>query len=158
MSSKNKAKDLAALARMAAKANAAKAAADEKAAAEKAAADAAAAEAAKEKDAPAVDAPAVPVRALVTGDVPAHKSLKIEKDRPMQNGVKRPSIGGLCRAVWDALDKVYAAGQGELPTSAHAKQLAIANGWNQNNASIELCQWRKFNGLQRARKAVTAEA
>src|SRR5690554_4439873 len=30
--------------------------------------------------------------------------LKIEKDRPEQNGIKRPSIGGKCRAIWDALD------------------------------------------------------
>ena len=33
---------------------------------------------------------------------PKTTGLIIEKNRPEQNGVKRPSAGGLCRAVWDA--------------------------------------------------------
>lgn len=72
--------------------------------------------------------------------------LKIEKDRPEQNGIKRPSIGGKCRAIWDALDE-YRAETGELPTSKTVKELAADSGWNPNNASIEYYQWRKFNGI-----------
>lgn len=72
--------------------------------------------------------------------------LKIEKDRPEQNGIKRPSIGGKCRAIWDALD-AYREETGELPTSKVVKELAADEGWNPNNASIEFYQWRKFNGI-----------
>lgn len=72
--------------------------------------------------------------------------LKIEKDRPEQNGIKRPSAGGKCRAIWDALDE-YRAETGELPTSKTVKELAADFGWNPNNASIEYYQWRKFNGI-----------
>lgn len=74
--------------------------------------------------------------------------LKIEKDRPEQNGIKRPSIGGKCRAIWDALD-AYRAETGELPTSKTVKELAADEGWNPNNASIEYYQWRKYNGIQK---------
>jgi len=77
--------------------------------------------------------------------VPA-TGIKIEKERPEQNGVKRPSIGGKCRAIWDALDE-YRAETGELPTSKTVKELAADSGWNPNNASIEYYQWRKFNGI-----------
>lgn len=71
---------------------------------------------------------------------------KIEKDRPMQNGVKRPSVGGMCRAVWDALDGLVAAGT--APTAKDVKALSETHGWNANNASIEFYQWRKFNGIK----------
>lgn len=77
---------------------------------------------------------------------PTGTGLKIEKERPEQNGVKRPSIGGKCRAIWDALD-AYRAETGELPTSKVVKELAADEGWNPNNASIEYYQWRKFNGI-----------
>lgn len=77
---------------------------------------------------------------------PAGTGLKIEKDRPEQNGIKRPSAGGKCRAIWDALDE-YRAETGELPTSKTVKELAADSGWNPNNASIEYYQWRKFNGI-----------
>lgn len=72
--------------------------------------------------------------------------LKIEKDRPEQNGIKRPSIGGKCRAVWDALD-AYQAETGDVPTAKVVRDLAADEGWNPNNASIEFYQWRKFHGI-----------
>jgi hypothetical protein len=78
----------------------------------------------------------------------ATAGLKIEKDRPEQNGIKRPSIGGKCRAIWDALD-AYRAETGELPTSKTVKELAADEGWNPNNASIEYYQWRKYNGISK---------
>jgi predicted component of type VI protein secretion system len=78
--------------------------------------------------------------------------MKIEKDREERNGVKRPSAGGLCRQIWDALDAIKAGG--ETPTAKQVTELALAKGWNKNNASIEFYQWRKFNGIEgRAKKA-----
>lgn len=77
---------------------------------------------------------------------PTGKGIKIEKDREERNGVKRPSVGGACRAVWDALDEMVAAG--EQPTSKDVKALAEQNEWNANNASIEFYQWRKFHGIR----------
>lgn len=74
--------------------------------------------------------------------------IKIEKNREEQNGVKRPSVGGLCRQVWDACD-VFFAQHDKSPKPADLKETAIANGWNLNNVSIELYQWRKFNGLSK---------
>lgn len=105
--------------------------------------------AAKEKgdDTPTPDAPTPdPVAPPVADATPTAAGLKIEKDRPEQNGVKRPSVGGKCRAIWDALDD-YRAETGELPTSKTVKELAADSGWNPNNASIEYYQWRKFNGI-----------
>jgi hypothetical protein len=72
--------------------------------------------------------------------------LVIEKNRPEQNGIKRPSAGGRCRAVWDALD-AYRTETGEMPTAKTVRELAVDEGWNPNNASIEFYQWRKFNGV-----------
>lgn len=83
--------------------------------------------------------------------------LVIEKDRPTQNGVTRPSAGGRCRAVWDALD-AYQRETGELPTAQTVRELAADEGWNPNNASIEFYQWRKFNGITGRAKKVAAPA
>ena len=44
-----------------------------------------------------VPAPVAPTPAIA----PKVAGLTIEKERPMQNGIKRPSAGGACRAVWD---------------------------------------------------------
>lgn len=71
--------------------------------------------------------------------------LKIEKSREERNGVKRPSVGGMCRAVWDALDSVVT--DGKSPSAKDVKALAEKNSWNPNNASIEFYQWRRFNGI-----------
>jgi hypothetical protein len=91
------------------------------------------------------------VAALEAADKPAAATptgngLKIEKDRPEQNGIKRPSAGGRCRAVWDALD-AYRAETGDVPTAKVVASLAADEGWNPNNASIEFYQWRKYNGI-----------
>lgn len=81
--------------------------------------------------------------------------LKIEKDRPEQNGIKRPSAGGRCRAVWDALDD-YRKETGDLPTAKVVRELAADEGWNPNNASIEFYQWRKFHGITGRQPAAAA--
>lgn len=83
----------------------------------------------------------------------------IEKDRPEQNGIKRPSAGGLCRAVWDAMDAQREANTGETPSTQQVRDLALMHNWNVNNAMIEYYQWRKFNGITgRAKKVEAAPA
>lgn len=89
---------------------------------------------------------------------PKTTGLIIEKNRPEQNGVKRPSAGGLCRAVWDAC-WAHQAATGTPPTAKEVKAIAETNGWNTNNASIEYYQWRKFNGITgRVAKSAPAQA
>ena len=61
--------------------------------------------------------------------------------RPKPNDVKRPKAGGACAAVWAWLDQ-----HGNCPIEA-IRQAAEKQGWNVNNAPIELYQWRKFRGL-----------
>lgn len=97
------------------------------------------------EEAPAAPAPAQEAPATEEGT-----GLKIEKDRLEQNGIKRPSIGGKCRAIWDALD-AYVKETGEQPTSKTVKELAADEGWNPNNASIEFYQWRKFHGISKSK-------
>ena len=89
---------------------------------------------------------------------PKTTGLIIEKNRPEQNGVKRPSAGGLCRAVWDAC-WAHQEITGTPPTAKEVRAIAETNGWNLNNASIEYYQWRKFNGITgRVAKAAPAQA
>jgi len=73
------------------------------------------------------------------------KGVKIEKDRPTQNGVKMPSAGSLCRAVWDELERAVTAGSPHDAKSIKAHAGTV--GWNANNASIEFYNWRKFKGI-----------
>lgn len=82
----------------------------------------------------------------------------IEKDRPEQNGIKRPSAGGLCRAVWDAMDEQRAANNGDTPSTQQVRDLALMHNWNPNNAMIEYYQWRKYNGITGRAKKVEAPA
>lgn len=74
--------------------------------------------------------------------------LKIEKDREERNGVKRPSAGGMCRAVWDFCDEQAERGAENFPTAKSVRAHAELVGWNVNNASIEFYQWRKFHGIR----------
>jgi hypothetical protein len=62
-----------------------------------------------------------------------------------KNGIKRPREGGVCAAVWSALDGF--AAKGEPPSSKDVRELVEKHKWNQNNASIEFSRWRKFNGI-----------
>ena len=60
-----------------------------------------------------------------------------------RNGVRRP-IKGKCADVWNALDNML---PDSVPTIGNVRDLAKANGWNINNATIEFYAWRKFHGL-----------
>jgi hypothetical protein len=91
-------------------------------------------------------APVAPPATVVTpGTRLTSKGVKIEKDRPVSNGVKMPSAGTACRQVWDYLSEEVAAGR--VPDAKSVKAHATELGWNANNASIEYYNWRKFNGI-----------
>jgi hypothetical protein len=106
--------------------------------------------------APSNTAPVEPQRTSTSQRV---TGLKIEKNREARNGVRMPSVGGMCRAVWDALSNMMthdeASGTATVPTVADIKKLAEEKGWNVNNASIEYYQWRKWHGITgRGKKSV----
>jgi hypothetical protein len=96
--------------------------------------------------APAAEVEQPEVAPVSEPTAPATSGLKIEKDRPEQHGVKRPSAGGKCRAVWDACDEL-AQGNVASVTSKMVRDHAATLGWNANNASIEFYQWRKYHGV-----------
>lgn len=91
-----------------------------------------------------------PEAARTSGQRP--EGLKIEKNREERNGVKMPSTGGMCRAVWDTLNSMMthdeATGLANVPSAADIKKVAEEKGWNVNNASIEYYNWRKFMGIK----------
>lgn len=84
--------------------------------------------------------------ALKAKPVAAKKGAAATKvQREVRNGVKMPGPGA-CREVWEYLSK-----HGDMMPAA-IKAVAASHGWNENNASIELYQWRKFHGVKRAAK------
>lgn len=88
---------------------------------------------------------------VITTPAPAPVVLSARTAAPREerNGVKRPAPGGLCAQVWEALDQMHAA---KVEITAQAvRDLATAKGWNQNNASIESYQWKRFMGLSQPR-------
>jgi hypothetical protein len=85
---------------------------------------------------------------VVTTLAPVKLSGVTKADRITQNSVKRPKDGGVCAAVWAALDQMRAAGID--PSTKDVRELSIAKGWNVNNAMAELSGWRKFNGISRS--------
>lgn len=72
----------------------------------------------------------------------SRKGYTIQKEREERNGVKRPSEGTVCGAVWAEFDK-----NPEIKASELA-DLADINGWNRTNVSCEFYAWRKFNGIK----------
>jgi hypothetical protein len=97
----------------------------------------------------AAPAPVPVVTTPAPAPAPVLLSARTTTPREERNGVKRPAPGGLCAAVWEALDQMHAA---KVEITAQAvRDLATAKGWNQSNASIEMYQWRKFMGLNTPR-------
>jgi hypothetical protein len=86
-------------------------------------------------------------RTVTTGTVVAPKSLKIEKGRDESNGVRRPSAGSICRAIWDALDTKRTALEGASPTFEHVRELMKARNWSRNTAFTQFQRWKQFNGI-----------
>lgn len=78
---------------------------------------------------------------------PTGKGLKIQKDREERNGLKRPSAGGKCAAVWEKCEEIYNV-NGMVPTPKTLKEWCVENDHNFNNASIELYRWRTWMGFK----------
>lgn len=84
----------------------------------------------------------VSLRETTVGKVVKPNSLKIEKNRPESNGVRRPSVGGICRLVWDRLDRAK-----ECPTMEQLRKLVERHGWALNTAVTQYQRWKKFHGV-----------
>lgn len=84
----------------------------------------------------------------------APRKYSIAKERPTAHGITRPSPGTKCGDVWDACDTLAEQHGGAANvTPAMLKAWATAQGANVNNATIELYQWRKHNGITGRAKA-----
>lgn len=73
--------------------------------------------------------------------------LKIEKDRAEQNGVTRPSKGGVCAQLWEMFDAMYAE-KGIVPTPNPAKARSGEMGISPVTTTVQLYQWRAFMGFK----------
>ncbi|UQP00357.1 hypothetical protein L0Z36_15930 [Burkholderia multivorans] len=91
----------------------------------------------KAKDA-AASAAAEPEPVVTTSKPKQAAAPKVEREE--RNGVKRPRAGGACAAVWEYLDQ-----NGNMQPK-DLKPVAAEKGWNENNALIELYQWRRYMG------------
>lgn len=58
---------------------------------------------------------------------------------------KRPRAGGKCAAIWDHLDANPDMQVREL------REVAVARGWNVNNAVCELYAWRRYMAMTTVR-------
>lgn len=81
-------------------------------------------------------------RPKVAGEVVQGKSLKIEKGRPSQNGITKPSVGSICRAIWDALDE-----KESIPSFEDVRQLMVKHSWSRNTAFTQFQRWKQFHGV-----------
>jgi hypothetical protein len=105
------------------------------------------------------------MRALLVADVQARMEAKaaaeaaskpvgttrvVQKDRPEQNGVIRPSNGTICGDIWTALDTIHASGA--VPTTKDLAVLREKNGWQKHTASTQFQRWREFNALMPRRQ------
>lgn len=83
----------------------------------------------------------------------SNRICKVEKDRPEQNGIKRPSSGGICREIWDFAQSVLDSTD-IAPTAKQMRAHGETVGWSMVTTMIQFYQWRKYNGIKgRAPKA-----
>ena len=85
-----------------------------------------------------------PVTTSKTESVPKGNGVKIEKDRPEQNGLKRPSAGSTCAIIWDTCDEISKT-SGHTCTSAEL--FNALQGYNECTLRTQYARWRHFNGI-----------
>jgi hypothetical protein len=85
------------------------------------------------------EVPVLPVKSKSAGT-------KIQKDRAEQNGVKRPSEGTICAAIWAQLDTKRAE-LNATPSFKDLKALQDKFGWQRNTAVTQYQRWKEFNDL-----------
>lgn len=72
--------------------------------------------------------------------------VKIQKNREERNGVKRPSVGTICHAIWASLD-AHLATYKTTPSFKDLKALQDQYGWQRNTAVTQYQRWKEFNDL-----------
>lgn len=78
---------------------------------------------------------------------PTGTGIKIQKNRPEQNGVKMPSEGGKTYQVWEWCSN-FVTEYGGAPTNKEVREWGVdANSMNKNMVCSQYAYWRKFNGI-----------
>ena len=72
----------------------------------------------------------------------SRKGYKIQKEREVRNGVKRPSEGTVCEKIWAYLDENKATASSKLDSIADALL------WDRTTMRCQFYTWRKFNGIR----------
>lgn len=72
---------------------------------------------------------------------------KIQKVRPTQNGVTRPTAGGKCARVWEICDELACGYMDNRVPFSVVRVKAEAEDLSVGNARAEYAAWRKFNGV-----------
>lgn len=68
------------------------------------------------------------------------------KKEPEQNGIRKPSVGTLCRAAWDLFDAVTGE-MGQTAPISYVLPVALAKGLNEANVKAEYARWKKYHGI-----------
>ena len=68
------------------------------------------------------------------------------KKEPEQNGVRKPSVGTLCRAAWDLFDAISTT-MGQTAPISYVLPVALEKGLNEANVKAEYARWKKYNGI-----------
>lgn len=68
------------------------------------------------------------------------------KKEPEQNGIRKPSVGTLCRAAWDLFDAISAT-MGQTAPISYVLPVALEKGLNEANVKAEYARWKKYNGI-----------
>lgn len=66
------------------------------------------------------------------------------KKEPEQNGIRKPSVGTLCRAAWDLFDAVTGE-MGQTAPISYVLPVALAKGLNEANVKAEYARWKKYH-------------
>lgn len=74
------------------------------------------------------------------------KGRKIQKEREVRNGIKRPSVGTRCSEIWDYYDANPTTAAGDLNGIADDKL------WDRTTMHVQFYVWRRFNGITRNAK------
>lgn len=75
------------------------------------------------------------------------KAEKEAKKEPEQNGVRKPSVGTLCRAAWDIFDAVSVT-LGQPAPISFVLQVGVDRGLNEANLKAEYARWKKYSGIE----------
>lgn len=68
------------------------------------------------------------------------------KKEPEQNGIRKPSVGTLCRAAWDLFDAISTT-MGQTAPISYVLPVAIDKGLNEANVKAEYARWKKYHGI-----------